>query len=86
MDGWHAAEAAHAPRIDYAPSEFRTKPWLTEAQIEGWFPHFAEEHDCFDAAGTIDTITKTPKPLPPPDHYPCAPPAGLMVPTLATVT
>jgi hypothetical protein len=84
LDGWHAAKAAHAPRIDYAPSEFRTKPWLTEAQIEGWFPHFAEEHDCFDAAGTIDTITKTPTAAPP-DHFPCAP-VGLMVPTLSTVT
>jgi hypothetical protein len=41
----------HAPRISYAASEYQTKPWLTEARIEGWFPPRAPEPSCFDATG-----------------------------------
>ncbi len=35
------------------------KQWLTEAQIEGWFPLSAEElRYCFNACGTIESIEK----------------------------
>ncbi len=58
---WSATTAAKAPRLGYAPSEYRTKQWLDEAQIEGWFPLFAEEQRyCFDADGTIESISAVP--------------------------
>jgi len=70
---WSAATAAKAPRLGYAPSEYRTKQWLDEAQIEGWFPLFAEEQRyCFDADGTIESISTVPIDAPDPPPMGCA--------------
>jgi hypothetical protein len=58
---WSAATAAKAPPVSYAPSEYRTKQWLTEAQIESWLTLSAEElRYCFNARGTIESISQAP--------------------------
>jgi len=39
-----------SPGIGYAPAECRTKQWATESLIEGWFPPYRGERDCFTVA------------------------------------
>ncbi len=50
---WPRRNSAKAPLLSYAPSEFQTKPWLTEAPIENWFPPFAEKEPGFDSASAF---------------------------------
>ena len=50
---WPTAFGGEVPRSSYAPSEYQTKQWLSEAQIERWFPHYEEEQLCFDANGIV---------------------------------
>ena len=50
---WPTAFGSEVPRQSYAALEYRTKQWLSEALIEGWFPHIAEEQLCFDANGIV---------------------------------
>jgi hypothetical protein len=45
---WLRSSRPEVPRIGYAPSEYRKKPWPEEVQIEGWFPLFAREQQGFD--------------------------------------
>src|SRR6185369_1213618 len=55
------------PQAGYAPSEYLTKQWPEEAQIEGWFPLFAREQACFDvdeeASATASSIRERQSPL-----------------------
>jgi hypothetical protein len=45
---WPGSSRPEVPRIGYAPSEYRRKPWSEEARIEGWFPPWAREQQGFD--------------------------------------
>jgi hypothetical protein len=38
-------------------SEYQTKQWLIEAQIERWFPLYSREQLCFDANGNVRSST-----------------------------
>ena len=47
---WTSWSGAPSPRPHdqgYAPSEYQTKQWPEEVQIEGWFPPFRRGHVCF---------------------------------------
>jgi hypothetical protein len=52
---WAQDTILELPRVGYAPSEFQRKPWSEEALIEGWFPLYAREHECFDLVDDADT-------------------------------
>ncbi len=47
---WPLRNAEQALEEDYASSEYRTKSWPNEAQLEGWCPSFEGEHRRFKAA------------------------------------
>jgi len=47
---WPLRSPEQALLADYASSEYRTKSWPNEAQLEGWCPSFRGEHRRFKAA------------------------------------
>jgi len=54
LNCWTRASAREFPRIGYAPSEYRTKPWPIEALIEGWFPLSRRGQCGFKVLSTVD--------------------------------
>jgi hypothetical protein len=53
---WPWSNPPEVPRIGYAPSEYRTKPWPKEVRIEGWFPHSAREPQRFDLVEDVNDL------------------------------
>ena len=51
---WARAVTSESPRIGYAPSEYRTKPWPHEALIEGWFPPYGRGQSGFQVEGSCE--------------------------------
>jgi hypothetical protein len=60
---WPGGSCPEVPRVGYAPSEYRKKPWPEEVQIEGWFPLLAREHQCFDLVeDAIENLSRRERP------------------------
>ena len=60
---WPGGSRPEVPRVGYAPSEYRKKPWPEEVQIEGWFPLSAREPQCFDLVeDAIDNLSRRERP------------------------
>ncbi len=57
---WPWAQVTEVPRIGYAPSDYRMKPWPKEVLMEGWFPLAGEPKglDVVRRANEADSQTR----------------------------